>query len=48
VPKRDSRVLKAQKATFPSRHGLCNISFLSVGELDICLQNLTSIRGVEH
>jgi hypothetical protein len=40
--------LKAQKTTFSSRHGLCNILFLSLGELGICLQNLIPIGGVEH
>jgi hypothetical protein len=38
----------AQKTTFSSRHGLCNILFLSLGELGICLQNLISIGGVKH
>jgi hypothetical protein len=46
VPKGDSRVLKAQKTTFSSRHGLCDILFLSLGELGICLQNLIPIGGV--
>jgi hypothetical protein len=48
VPKEDSRVLEAQKTTFSSRHGLCDILFLSLGGLGICLQNLISIGGVEH
>jgi hypothetical protein len=48
VPEGDNRILKAQKTTFPSRHGLCDISFLSLGELGICLQNLILIGGVEH
>jgi hypothetical protein len=48
VPKGDSRVLKPQKTTFSSKHGLCNILFLSLGELGICLQNLILTRGVEH
>jgi hypothetical protein len=42
------RVLKAQKTTFLSRHGLCDILFLYLGELDICLQNLILVGGVEH
>jgi 16S rRNA A1518/A1519 N6-dimethyltransferase RsmA/KsgA/DIM1 with predicted DNA glycosylase/AP lyase activity len=33
MPKGDSRVLKAQKKTFSSRHGLCNIFSLCLGEL---------------
>jgi hypothetical protein len=41
----DNRVLKAQKTTFSNRHGLCNILFLSLGELGIYLQNLISTRG---
>jgi hypothetical protein len=48
MSKGDSRVLKAQKTTFSSRHGLCNILFLSLGELGICLQNHIPTRGVEH
>jgi hypothetical protein len=48
VPKGDNKVLKAQKTTFSSSHGLCNILFLSLGELGICLQNLISIGSVEH
>jgi hypothetical protein len=48
VPKGDSRVLKAQKTIFSSRHGLCNILFLSLGGSGICLQNLIPIGGVEH
>jgi hypothetical protein len=48
VPKGDSRVLKAKKFTFLSRHGLCNILFLSLVELGLCLQNLIPTRGVEH
>jgi hypothetical protein len=48
VPKGDNIVLKAQKITFSSRHGLCDILFLSLGELGICLQNLMSTRSVEH
>jgi hypothetical protein len=39
-----NRVLKAQKTTFSSRHGLCDILFLSLGELNICLQNLIPIH----
>ena len=39
---------EGQKKTFSSRHGLCNILFLSPGELGICLQNLISTRSVEH
>jgi hypothetical protein len=46
LPKGDNKVLKAKITTFSSRHGLCNILFLFLGELGICLQNL--IRGVEH
>jgi hypothetical protein len=48
VPKEDNRVLKAQKTTFSSRHGFCNILFLPLGELGTCLQNLIYSRGVEH
>jgi hypothetical protein len=48
LPKGDNKVLKAQKTTFSSRHGLCDILFLSIGELGICLQKLICIRGVEH
>jgi hypothetical protein len=33
VPKGNNRVLKAQKTIFSSRHGLCDILFLSLGEL---------------
>jgi hypothetical protein len=46
--KGDNRVLKAKKATFSSRHGLCNILLLSLGELGTSLQNLIPTRGVEH
>jgi hypothetical protein len=45
VPKGDKRVLKAPKTTFSSRHGLCNIFFLFLGELGICLQNLIPSRS---
>jgi hypothetical protein len=48
VPKEDNKVLKAQKTTFSGRHGLCDILFLSLGELGICLQNLILIGGAEH
>jgi hypothetical protein len=48
MPMADSRVLKAQKTTFSSRHGLCDILFLSLGELGICVKNLIPIGGVEH
>jgi hypothetical protein len=43
MPKEDRRVLKVQKKTLSSRHGLCNILFLSLGELGICLQNLENM-----
>jgi hypothetical protein len=36
------------KTTFSSRHGFCDILFLSLGELGICLQNLKPIGGMEH
>jgi hypothetical protein len=48
MPKEDNIVLKAQKTTSSDRHGLCDILFLSLGELGICLQNLIPIGGVEH
>jgi hypothetical protein len=32
VPNGDNRILKSRKTTFSSRHGLCNILFLSLGE----------------
>jgi hypothetical protein len=48
VLKGDNRVLKANKTTFSSGHGLCNILFSSLGELGTCLQNLILTRGVEH
>ena len=48
IPKGDNRVLKAQKTTFSSGRGLCNILFLSLSELSICLKNLIFTRGVEH
>jgi hypothetical protein len=48
VPKGDNKVLKAKKTTFSSRHGLYNILFLFLSELDTCLQNLISTIGVEH
>jgi hypothetical protein len=48
VPMGGSRVLEAKKATFSSRHGLCKIIFLSLGELDTYLQNLIPTRDVEH
>jgi hypothetical protein len=44
----DNKVLKAKKTTFSSRHGLCNILFLSLSKLGACLQNLIFTRGVEH
>jgi hypothetical protein len=48
VPKGDNIVLKAKKTTFSSRHGLCDILFLFLGELGTCLQNLIPTIGVEH
>jgi hypothetical protein len=48
LPKGDNRVLKAQKTTFSSRHGSCDIFFLSLGGLGKCLQNRIPIGGVEH
>jgi hypothetical protein len=48
MPKGNRKVLKAQKTIFLSRHGLCNILFLSLGELGICLQNLIPIGGVDE
>jgi hypothetical protein len=48
VPKGDNRVLKAKKSTFSGGDGLCNILFLSLGELDVNYQNLIPTRSVEH
>jgi hypothetical protein len=48
VPKGRQQSFEGPKKTFSSRHGLCNILFLSLDELGICLQNLICTRGVEH
>jgi hypothetical protein len=48
MPQGGSRVLKAQKFIFSSKHGLCDILFLSLDEFGICLQNLIPIGVVEH
>ena len=37
-----------QKNNFFSSHGLCNLLFLTLGELGTCLQNLIPTRSVEH
>jgi hypothetical protein len=48
MPMEDNRVLEAKKIIFSSRHGWCIISFLSLSELNIYLQNLISTRGAEY
>jgi hypothetical protein len=48
MPKGDSKVLKAKKTTFSSRHGLYNILFLSLNELDTCLQNPQEVWNIKE
>jgi hypothetical protein len=48
MPKRYNRVLEAEKTTFWAIFRISLFTFLFVGELGMCPQNLISGKGVDH